>query len=455
MLVRKLVNGVLIVGTLVGLSICPVTQAANNNANTVAFGTTASSKKIQRLPSQDIKRFVSSIAIIKRYYIKSVPDSKLFNNAIRGMVSRLDPHSSFLDKSELRDLRTTVSGQFVGIGVELTTQNGALKVIAPLEGTPASKSGIKSGDLIIKVDGKLVQNMTLREAIKHIKGKKGTVVNLTIVRKGTEKPMKIGVIRNVIHLVSVKSKMLENSYGYVRITFFQGPVEKKLRRAINVLKAKANGKLKGLILDLRSNPGGLLDESAKVADTFLNSKKITRYKDLLVYTKGRLKGSDIKFKMHPGDILNGLPMIVLINGGSASASEIVAGALQDYNRAVIMGTRSFGKGSVQTVFPINQDGAIKLTTALYHTPAGRVIQARGIEPNVLVPNLEVSSKKIKSLIDVDESDFQNHLQNGDMQGEEQRLEALRKQRIAELKLAKDDYQLYEALLVLKGMSAIR
>lgn len=412
-------------------------------------------KAASPLPREDVQRFVKAIAVIKHYYIKAVKDDTLFNDAIRGMVTRLDPHSAFLDASELKDLRTAVSGKFVGIGIELTTHNGALKVISPLEDTPADRAGIKANDMIIKINGKMVRDLTLREAVNHIKGKKGTPVKLTILRKGLDKPLILTITRDTINIKTVKSKLYENNYGYVRITFFQGPVEQLLRDAIQKMQTESNQKLKGLILDLRNNPGGLLGASAKVADTFLDSNKIKRFNDLIVYTKGRIQGSTIQFRMTPGDMIHGAPMVVLINGGSASASEIVAGALQDYQRGVIMGTRSFGKGSVQTVIPLGDDSAIKLTTALYHTPNGSVIQTKGIQPNVVVPELNVSEKDIKGLLDIDESDYINALNNeGEKKTFQDILGKLREQRKAELKLAKEDYQLYEALMMLKGISAV-
>lgn len=407
------------------------------------------------IPREEIQQFVTAIAIIKHYYIKPVSDQKLFDYAIKGMISQLDPHSSYLDKKDLDTLQSTVSGKFVGIGIELTIKNGALKVITPLEGTPAAKAGIKPNDLIIKVGNKLIQNMTLSQAINDIKGKRGTTVKLTIIRKGTDKPIILNVKRDVIKVIMVKSKLYESGYGYIRLAVFQGPVTKNLHKAINKLKKESNGHLKGIILDLRNNPGGLLQASAGVANTFLDANKLPKkYHDKIVYTTGRIKGSDIELKAHGKDMINGIPMAVLINGGSASASEIVAGALQTYKRAVIIGTRSFGKGSVQTVIPINHDSAIKITTALYHLPNGNVIQARGIIPNVVVPALEVSDKNLKDLITIDESDYQNHLKNGEAKAEQAHLEKLKAQRKEELKLAKDDYQLYEALMMLKGISAI-
>lgn len=406
------------------------------------------------LPPKQVRRFVTAIAAVQHYYIKDKSDDKLFSSAIRGMISSLDPHSTFLDEEDLKELKTTVSGNFVGIGIELTTQDGALKVITPIEDTPAFKAGVKAGDLIIKVNNMLIANMTLREAINHIKGKKGTKVKLTILRKDADKPLHLDVARDTIHVKTVKSKAIEDGYGYVRLTLFQGPVDKALHASIKKLLKKNNNHLKGFILDLRNNPGGLLNASADVADTFIDANKSNKFGNKLVYTKGRIPGSDLSFKAHTGDMIHGSPMVVLINGGSASASEIVAGALQDYKRAVIMGTRSFGKGSVQTVIPISENSAIKLTTALYYTPSGREIQAHGIEPNVVVPDLIVN-KNQKEFLTIDESDYQNHLKNGARKKEQARLDAIKKIRKAESKLAKDDYQLYEALMMLKGMHSLR
>lgn len=420
----------------------------------LSFSPISLSEKSVRLPESEVKKFVSAIAAIKEYYIKPTNDNQLFNDAIKGMVASLDPHSTYLDKDELSELKTTVSGKFVGIGVELTTEGGALKVISPLEGTPADRAGIKSNDLIIKIEGQLVQNMTLREAVNLIKGEAGTKVTLTIIRTGEKKPLVLTITREVIKLVTVKKKMLENGFGYIRITFFQGPVDKTLIRSIEALKSEAKGRLKGMVLDLRNNPGGLLEVSAKVADAFLDKKKLQKYNDVIVYTKGRIPGSDIKLKAEANDTIPGVPLVVMINGGSASASEIVAGALQDYKRAVLIGTRSFGKGSVQTVIPISKEDAIKLTTALYYTPAGRVIQAQGILPDVVIPQLNVDEKDIKGLLDIDESNYRNHLENK-KKIDINEFEAQKKLREKELMLAKDDYQLYEALMILKGMSAVR
>lgn len=405
------------------------------------------------LPPEQIKRFVTAISAIKHYYIKDIGDDKLFSNALSGMVSNLDPHSSFLDSSDLKELNTTVSGEFVGIGIELIPQDGALKIISPLEGSPADKAGIKADDLVIKIDNKIVQNMSLREAINNIKGPRGTKVNITILRKGSDKPLQFSVARDTIHIKTVKQKMLENGYGYLRISLFQGPVGTNVKESIRALEKESKNELKGLILDLRNNPGGLLDVSAEVTQSFLDPNQLKKYDSIVVYTKGRIEGSDMQFRAHGRDMIHGAPMVVLINGGSASASEIVAGALQDYRRAVVMGTRSFGKGSVQTIIPIGDDSALKLTTALYYTPAGRVIQAQGIQPDVVIPQMNVT-KENNDFIDFDESEFNNHLKNGDAKRYRAKLDDLKKTREQELEIAKKDYQMYEALMMLKGMHAV-
>lgn len=405
------------------------------------------------VPEKQIRRFVNTIHVIQRYYIKDVTDKKLFTSAIKGMVTHLDPHSTFLTEDDLKDLDTTVSGEFVGIGVELTTSKGALKVIAPISGTPAAKAGLKAGDYIIKVNNHLIQKMTLNEAISHIKGKRGTKVTLTILRKGDKKPQQITITRDIVKIEAVKPKMLLPGYGYIQLSIFQGPVNKKVFSAVSKLKREAGGHLKGLILDLRNNPGGLLDASAGVADLFLNKNKTKRFHNLIVYTKGRIPSSDVSYYAHPGDIIPQTPIVVLINGGSASASEIVAGALQDYKRAIIMGNRSFGKGSVQTVIPVGPNSAVKLTTALYYTPSGRAIQAKGIEPDVVIPPLKVNEKQLASMLDIDESDYAGHIKNGT--ADDKKTALREKQAKEELQLAKDDYQLYEALSMLKGMHAVQ
>lgn len=448
-----------LIATLCGLSLANSALAATADSGKkmqdLQFNTPQEVKEnLDPLPKEDIQRFVTAIAIIHHYYIYDISDNALFNSAIRGMVAGLDPHSSFLDANDIKELQTTVSGKFVGIGVELTLHDGLLKVISPLDGSPAEQAGLKPNDLIIKVGDTLVRDMSLSEAIKRIKGNAGTTVNLTVMREGNEKPLDFKVVRNTVTVDAVKSKMLSDGYGYIRLTFFQGAGAAEVKAAIEKLKQQSNGKLKGLVFDLRNNPGGLLDMAGEISDDFLDTKELGKYNDVIVSTKGRIKGSDMIIKAKPGDLIEGTPMVVLINGGSASASEIVAGALQDYKRAIIMGTRSFGKGSVQTVLPINDDNALKLTTALYYTPAGRVIQAKGIVPDVIVPEMDITSSGKTALFNYDESDFSNHLMGAE-ELKKTRADAEKNQVMIanELKIAKEDYQLYQALMTLKGLNA--
>ncbi|MAR84248.1 MAG: peptidase S41 [Legionellales bacterium] len=403
------------------------------------------------VPNDEIQEFVTAITAIKHYYISDTKDKTLFNNAISGMLTHLDPHSSYLDKEALKQMTSTVSGEFVGIGIELTVDKGALKVISPLDGTPADKAGLKTNDLIIKVDNTLVENMSLSEAISKIKGKKGTLVTLTILRPHVAKPIIVSIKRDTIKVVTVKTKLLDDHYGYARLSFFQGKADQELKAAIAQLKKATNNQLNGLVLDLRNNPGGLLNLSGEITDLFLDKNTTQRYKNLIVYTKGRIPGSDITIKAKPHDIIPNVPLVVLINSGSASASEIVAGALQDYHRAVIMGTKSFGKGSVQTVIPISKDTAIKLTTALYYTPSGRAIQAKGIQPNVIIPSLEIQKKD--NGITLTEADFNRHLKNGSHKTDVQK--SVTNKKSTDFELAQEDYQLFSALMMLKGLHSIQ
>lgn len=421
------------------------------------ISTTAFSAVETGLTQTEINQINNVIEAIQKNYIASVNDDTLVKNALTGMVTKLDPHSAFLDKKELSNLETTVSGEFVGIGIELTTERGMLRVIAPIDGSPAEKAGLKPGDLIIKIDNKLIQDMTVGEAIDEIKGKPGTAVTLTIIRKNESKPLVLNITRQVIKVQAVKAKLLAPGYGYIRLSVFQGPVGSEVRNAIEKFKSESDGKLNGLILDLRNNPGGLLDASADVVNLFLDKNETKKYNDMIVYTKGRIPNADVSYKAKDEDMIPGVPMVVLINGGSASASEIVAGALQDYKRAVIMGTRSFGKGSVQTIIPIGSEDALKLTTALYFTPSGREIQARGIEPDVIVPELAVNEKEMTGLLDIDEANYDHHIKNEVNDGYEKKsIDAERKaQQKKLLSLAKDDYQLYEAVMLLKGLHALK
>ncbi len=455
--IKRVFYGLLSLVIITGLCITSASLASDT-----ATATAQNKPSSLEIPVQDIQRFSTVIAQIKRYYIETPTDKELFNNAIRGMLLSLDPHSSFLDEDDLKDLQTVTTGEFGGIGIEIIPENGYIKVISPLDDTPAFKAGLKAGDLIVRINDKIIRKMTVRDAINMIRGKRGTFVDLTVLRKSEKKPLHFNVMRDVVKVASVKSKMLEPGYGYTRVVFFQAPAADDLKNAILKLQQEAKGKLQGLVLDLRNNPGGLLDSAIHISDLFLDAPKL-KYDGLIVYTKGRIPGTDIHAKATPGDMLEGVPMVVLINGGSASASEIVAGALQDYKRAIVMGTRSFGKGSVQTIIPIDRTSGIKLTTALYYTPAGRSIQATGIVPDIMVNELKVNKDKDtddKLLDDVDEKDLSGHLGNPKNKESDKTpkdiMNPTDEQTVIPLSpLVYEDYQLFEALNMLKGIHAER
>jgi carboxyl-terminal processing protease len=321
-----------------------------------------------------------------------------------------------------------------------------VKVISPIDDTPAQRAGVKAGDLIIRLDEKPVKGMTLHDAVKIMRGKVGTDIVLTIIREGEERPLKITITRDTIKVKSVRAEDLGDGFGYLRISQFQSHTGENLAEAIEKLKKENKGKLKGLVLDLRNNPGGVLNAAVEVSDAFLES-------GLIVFTKGRIADSEMKFSATPRRLLDGAPLVVLVNGGSASASEIVAGALQDHKRAVILGTRTFGKGSVQTILPLNEKTALKLTTARYYTPSGRSIQAEGVTPDIVLEPVKVT--KLEELGErVKEADLSGHLQNGSNKIKGKKKAASKKDE-PELSLAQRDYQLYEALNVLKGMNILR
>jgi carboxyl-terminal processing protease len=394
----------------------------------------------------DINRFINTISVIKNDYAQPVNDKKLLENAIRGMVNNLDPHSEYLDEDAYKSLLTSTSGEFGGLGIEVTSEYGVLKVISPIDDTPAAKAGIKAGDYIVALNGKPVNDMTPNEAITQMRGAKGTQIVMTILRKGVKDPLKFTLIRATIHIDSVKSKMLAGDVGYVRLSQFQEATTQLLETAINNLQKQANGNLKGLILDLRNNPGGLLETAVGVVNLFLDSDKLTKFDKKIVYTQGRVAEAQYKAKATGHDLLHGAPLIVLINEGSASASEIVSGALQDYHRAVIVGTTSFGKGSVQTVLPLDETHAIKLTTALYLTPSGRIIQNQGIIPDIFIADIKVSNAKDLAAIDpIREMQLRDHLKNPNNL-------TLQETNGSLLALAKEDFQLYESLNILRAMS---
>ncbi len=410
-----------------------------------------SGKTKDALQESDVSRFTNAIAQIKDFYVQPISDKKLLEDAIRGMLNGLDPHSEYLDAESYKTLLMTTSGAFGGLGIEVTGEYGVLKVISPIDDTPASKAGIKAGDYIVAIDGKLVNEMTLNEAVDKMRGKKGTDVSLTIIRKSLKTPLNFKLTRDDIHIVSVKSKLLENGFGYVRISEFQEPTTELMIGAIKKLQQESGGKLKGLVLDLRNNPGGLLETAVQVADVFLDPKKLNnQFGDQIVYTEGRLPNAKYSAKASQSDMLNGAPLVVLVNEGSASASEIVAGALQDYHRAIIVGVTSFGKGSVQTVLPLDDTHAIKLTTALYHTPSGRLIQNKGITPDIVVENLQIAGEKTDNTIlaPIREFELKGHLP---AQGSENI--SITDDKLYS-NLARTDFQLYQALEVLKTMNML-
>lgn len=342
---------------------------------------------------------------VRANYVDEVSDSKLIESAISGMLTSLDPHSDYLPPKSFDNMREQTKGEFGGLGIEVTMENDVIKVVSPIEDTPADRAGIQSGDLIIKIDDEDVQNLTLNDAVDKMRGPVGSKVTLKIFREGETKPLDITLVRDIIKVRSARWGLKSDGVGYLRVTTFNEQLEDLLPKALKDMAAENGKPLTGLVLDLRNNPGGLLNEAIFVADTFLNQGEI-------VSTRGRIEGQNQRFNAEKGDALNGAPIVVLINGGSASASEIVAGALQDHRRAVVLGTKSFGKGSVQTILSLPGGAGMRLTTALYYTPSGRSIQAKGIEPDVTVKPLKAeevedgdfpSEANLKGHIEVDEN----------------------------------------------------
>jgi len=397
-------------------------------------------KDNQDIPFEDLQAFTEVFSRIKSDYVESVDDKSLIEDAIRGMLSGLDPHSAYLDTSEFGDLKIGTTGQFGGLGIEVGMENGFVKVISPIDDTPAARAGIQASDLIIKLDDKPVKGMTLNDAVKIMRGEPNTDIVLTIVREGESKPLVITITREIIRVKSVKNRMLEPGYGYVRITNFQSRTTTDLLKAISDLQKETT--LEGLILDLRNNPGGVLNGAVGVSDAFINS-------GLIVYTEGRIEDSSHRYQATPGDSLNGSPLVVLINGGSASASEIVAGAIQDHKRGIIMGTKSFGKGSVQTIQELRNGSAVKLTTARYFTPSGRSIQATGIVPDINLSTLKIEATEQKHGASFSEKDLDGRLSNPNGETSDSNTKAEDTENSE--KLAETDFQLFEALNLLKGL----
>ena len=427
-----------------------------------------------QLPLDELRTFAEVYGKIKSDYVESVEDKKLINEAINGMLTGLDPHSSFLDVEGFKDLQAGTQGEFGGLGIEVGMEDGLVKVISPIEDSPAFKAGIKSGDLIMQLDEKLVKGMSLNDAVKIMRGKPNTPIKLTVLRKGENKPLYITLTRAIIKTQSVKYKLSEPNYPYLRITQFQEHTGEDLAKAIKTLREQNKGPFKGLVLDLRNNPGGLLNAAVGVSGAFIPKDA------LVVYTEGRTPDAKMQLTANPTNYSRGgesadylkdlpadiksIPMVVIVNGGSASASEIVAGALQDHKRAVIMGTQSFGKGSVQTILPMNNGTAIKLTTARYFTPNGRSIQAKGIVPDIIV---EDPANPSDAGLNLREADLSRHLSNPKEAEAPAKTEAAKpastkedgKEKHVDFKPieagTKSDFQFMQAINLLKGMDIIQ
>ncbi len=407
---------------------------------------------------ESIELFTDVMAIIKKSYVEEVDTKKLIYGAINGMLSSLDPHSSFMPPETYKELKIDTKGAFGGLGIEISVKDGILTVISPIEDTPAFKAGIKAGDQILRIDEKFTKDLNINEAVKRMRGLKGTKVTLTIMREGFDRPKEFSLIRDIIQVKSVRSRMLDNGYGYVRIAQFQEKTDEDLIKALQTLQEDGKKPLSGLVLDLRNDPGGLLDQAVRVADHFVED-------GLIVYTEGREKESKMQFSASKGRKEPNYPIVVLINSGSASASEIVAGALQDHKRAIIMGTQSFGKGSVQTIIPLPDQSGLRLTTARYFTPKGRSIQAKGITPDITVERLELPKESAKKDGFLREKDLENHFEvKGDpaepKKGEKQedKKQEDKKDKPASSKVEdnlKNDYQVMRALDLLKGWEILK
>lgn len=427
------------------------------NPHTVA----ATPAERQQLPLNDLRKFTAVFSRIKDAYVEEVTDSQLLESAIKGMLSELDPHSNYLAPKDYEELEESTSGAFGGLGIEVGMENGFIKVITPIDDTPAQKAGVQPGDVIIKLDEKPVKGMSLQDAVELMRGEPGSVLRLTIIRDGKAGPLILPVERAIIKVTSIKFRMLDDGYGYVRITQFQAETGTQFRDALISLKKEAGGALNGVVLDVRNNPGGVLQAAVDVVDAVLDE-------GLVVYTEGRIQSSRLRFSAKAGDILADTPIVVIINGGSASASEIVAGALQDHRRAVVIGTQSFGKGSVQTVIPLDETHAIKMTTARYYTPDGRSIQATGIKPDIEVKPAELKELDARPLFT--EADLSGHLEGqneaenrknttpdeseSESESESQSDNQNGNKKKSTGALLDRDYQLRSALNLLKGLSII-
>jgi carboxyl-terminal processing protease len=439
---RKYVGTVALMAAATGVVFGMVLATNINRPNSGAFAASSDTYRQLNLFGDVFER-------IRADYVEEVKDKDMIEAAIRGMLSSLDPHSSYLSADEFKNMQVQTKGEFGGLGIEVTLDNGLVRVVSPIDDTPAAKAGLKSGDYITHIDGEQVLGMTLSEAVDKMRGPVGTKIKLTIAREGADAPFDVELTRATIKIKSVRHRA-EGDVGYIRITQFNEQTDVGLKLAVEDLKKQLGSKLKGYVLDLRNNPGGLLDQAVAVSDAFLNQGEILQ-------TRGRDNRDTQRYNATRGDVIDGMTLVVLINGGSASASEIVAGALQDHKRAVVVGTKSFGKGSVQTVIPIGTDGALRLTTARYYTPSGRSIQAKGIDPDIKVEQLDLNGAKKMSAMGRNEASLPGHLVNPDGDEEptptatEKPVDENAKQQAAE----QNDYQLSYALNLVRGIAISR
>ncbi len=412
----------------------------------------AQEAKSKKSTYEQLDLFGNIFERIRSQYVEPVDETKLIEAAINGMLTSLDPHSSYLPPRDYKAMQVQTRGEFGGLGIEVTQQDGYVKVVSPIDGTPAAEAGVKPGDLIVKVDGKPVQGLTLNEAVDLMRGPVGSEIVITVVRKGVDKPFDLSIIRDIIKIKATRAK-LEGDAVILRISSFTDQTYPNLKEGLKKMLKKAGGidKINGIVLDLRNNPGGLLNQAILVADAFLDKGEI-------VSTRGRNPQDTERYNATPGDLAQGKPIVVLINGGSASASEIVSGALKDHRRAVVVGTQSFGKGSVQTIIPLQGNGAMRLTTARYYTPSGRSIQNLGILPDIIVeqrPPAKTDSKDNKPKF-LSEADLRGALKNDSLTPEEKKqLEQERKARIEAARKRAEDYQLAYAIDLLRGMAVLK
>lgn len=434
-----------------GLMILPVGAGAQNNDDRTAGTKPAPIVQNNSDTYRQLNLFGDVFERVRAQYVDEMTDKELIETAINGMLVSLDPHSGYLNEEAFTEMQVQTRGEFGGLGIEVTMDNGVVKVVSPIDDTPAHRAGVQPGDYITHLDDEQITGVALSEAVDKMRGKVGTPIKLTIRREGESEPVEISIVRDIIKIQAVRYEVLDDNIGYIRITTFNQNTDSGVKKAVNDIKAMVGDNLVGYIIDMRNNPGGLLDQAIAVADAFLDKGEI-------VSTRGRHEIDTKRDNASPGDLTAGLPLAVLINGGSASASEIVAGALQDHRRAIVLGTKSFGKGSVQTVIPLHGHGAMRLTTARYYTPSGRSIQAEGIEPDIVVEQAKVENISIKRLR---EADLKGALANPNRKPEDKPVAKDEKKAPAptaandnktETKPEEVDYQLTRAIDLLRGVS---